>query len=388
MNKLSYLEKLLDGAEVEWKPLGEVLVRTKGTQITADKMKQLHKDRAPLKIFAGGRTIAYVNFEDIPAKDINRKPSIIVKSRGNIEFEYYDEPFSHKNEMWSYHSNDDSIRIKYVYHILKLNEPYFQGLGSKMQMPQIATPDTDKYQIPIPCPENQKKSLAIQAEIVRILDAFTQLTAELTAELTARKKQYDYYREQLLTFKDGEVEWKTLGEVFHMRAGQQISASQIMENASTEYPYPCFGGNGIRGFVKEKSHEGKYLLIGRQGALCGNIQRTKGKLYATEHAVVVTARNEVNVDWAFHILTAMNLNQYASQAAQPGLAVGKLQSLKIPLPSIDKQIRDASILDKFDTLTTSLSEGLPHEIELRKKQYEYYRDLLLSFPKPVEGAIR
>ena len=128
------------------------------------------------------------------------------------------------------------------------------------------------------------------------------------------------------------------------------------------------------------------MLIGRQGDLCGNIQRKKGKLYATEHAVVVTARNEVNVDWAFHILTAMNLNQYASQAAQPGLAVGKLQSLKIPLPSIDKQIRDASILDKFDTLTTSLSEGLPHEIELRQKQYEYYRNLLLSFPKPEELA--
>jgi type I restriction enzyme S subunit len=121
MSKMNALEKLLDGAEVQWKPLGKVLVRTKGTPITAGQMKQLHKDGAPLKVFAGGRTIAFVNFEDIPTKDINRKPSIIVKSRGNIEFEYYDEPFSHKNEMWSYHSSDDSIAIKYVYHFLKLN---------------------------------------------------------------------------------------------------------------------------------------------------------------------------------------------------------------------------------------------------------------------------
>ena len=94
MSSVNFLEKLLDGADVEWMPLGEVLVRTKGTQITAAKMKQLHKDGAPLKVFAGGKTIAYVNFEDIPSKDINRKPSIIVKSRGNIEFEYYDKPFS------------------------------------------------------------------------------------------------------------------------------------------------------------------------------------------------------------------------------------------------------------------------------------------------------
>ena len=102
--------------------------------------------------------------------------------------------------MWSYHSNDNGINIKYVYHFLKLNEPYFHGLGSKMQMPHIATPDTDKFPIPIPCPENPKKSLEIQAEIVRILDAFT----ELTAELTARKKQYEHYRDLLLRFPKPE----------------------------------------------------------------------------------------------------------------------------------------------------------------------------------------
>nr|WP_250130866.1 restriction endonuclease subunit S [Escherichia coli] len=94
-----YLEKLLDGVEVEWKTLGKVLKRTKGTKITAGQMKALHKDNAPLKIFAGGKTVAFVDFKDIPEKDINREPSIIVKSRGIIEFEYYDKPFSHKNEM-------------------------------------------------------------------------------------------------------------------------------------------------------------------------------------------------------------------------------------------------------------------------------------------------
>lgn len=102
---MNFLEKLLDGAGVEWRPLGEVATRTKGTKITAGQMRQLHKEGAPLKIFAGGKTVAFVNFEDVPENDVNRNPSIIVKSRGIIEFEYYDKPFTHKNEMWSYHSN-------------------------------------------------------------------------------------------------------------------------------------------------------------------------------------------------------------------------------------------------------------------------------------------
>ena len=385
MSSVKFLEKLLDGVAVEWKPLGKVLVRTKGTAITAGQMKELHKDGAPLKIFAGGRTVAFVDFDDIPAKNVNREQSIIVKSRGVIEFEYYDKPFSHKNEMWSYHSKNDNIHIKYVYHFLKLNEPYFQGIGSKMQMPQIATPDTDKFEIPIPCPENPKKSLEIQAEIVRILDAFTELTAELTAELNLRKKQYNYYRDQLLSF-EGAVEWKTLGSILTMKAGQHLSASRISDVASDGFIYPCFGGNGVRGYVKEKSHSGEYLLVGRQGALCGNVQRMKGDFYATEHAVVVTVGEDVNVDFAFHMLTLMNLNQYASQSAQPGLAVGKLEGLKMPVPSLAEQVRIAGILDKFDALTNSLTEGLPREIELRQKQYAYYRDLLLSFPKPEEAA--
>ena len=113
----------------------------------------------------------------------------------------------------------------------------------------------------------------------------------------------------------------------------------------------------------------------------------KGDFYATEHAVVVTVGEDVNVDFAFHMLTLMNLNQYASQSAQPGLAVGKLEGLKMPVPSLAEQVRIAGILDKFDALTNSLTEGLPREIELRQKQYEYYRDLLLSFPKPEAPTV-
>jgi type I restriction enzyme, S subunit len=194
-----YRDKLLtfEEDEVVWKALGEILHRTKGTKITASKMKEMHKENAPLKIFAGGKTFALVKFDDIPEKDINRAPSIIVKSRGIIEFEYYDKPFSHKNEMWSYHSKDENINIKYIYYFLKTKEPYFQNIGSKMQMPQIAIPDTDKYLISIP-------SINRQNEIVEILDKFDALTNSITEalprEIELRQKQYEYYRNLLLDF--------------------------------------------------------------------------------------------------------------------------------------------------------------------------------------------
>lgn len=135
------IKKLLQGQAVVWRALGEVLVRTKGTKITAGKMKELHKSNAPIKIFAGGKTFALVDFDDIPQKDINHKPSIIVKSRGIIEFEYYDKPFSHKNEMWAYHSQNPNINIKFIYYFLKQNEPYFQKMAQKCKchklQPQI-----------------------------------------------------------------------------------------------------------------------------------------------------------------------------------------------------------------------------------------------------------
>ena len=193
-----FLQNLLNGQAVEWKPLGEVLIRTKGTKITAGQMKELHKENAPLKIFAGGKTFALVDFDDIPQKDINTNPSVIVKSRGIIEFEYYDKPFSHKNEMWSYYSDNENILIKFVYYFLKSKESYFQQLGSKMQMPQIATPDTDKFLIPIP-------PLSAQTKIVQILDKFDTLTRSISdglpREIELRQQQYEYYREMLLGFE-------------------------------------------------------------------------------------------------------------------------------------------------------------------------------------------
>jgi type I restriction enzyme S subunit len=172
-----------------------------------------------------------------------------------------------------------------------------------------------------------------------------------------------------------------MADVFVMRAGQHIPANRIADVASTERPFPCYGGNGIRGYVSLSSHTGDHLLVGRQGALCGNVKRATGEFYATEHAVVATPKPAVDVSWAFHMLTFMNLNQYASKSAQPGLAVGKLESVLIAVPPIDEQRRTGVTLDKFNASMNDISISLTVELNARRKQYGHYRDRLLSFSK-------
>ncbi len=113
-----------------------------------------------------------------------------------------------------------------------------------------------------------------------------------------------------------------------MKAGRHIKATEISDFPSKTHPFPCYGGNGIRGYVSEYSHDGAYVIIGRQGALCGNVKRTKGKFYATEHAVVTEALDDLNIDWTYHMLEIMNLNQYASKSAQPVLQLTILRHLK------------------------------------------------------------
>ncbi|MDK2709782.1 restriction endonuclease subunit S [Enterobacter cloacae] len=393
MNELNFLEKLLDGIDVEWMSLGNIgsFIRGNGLQkkdFVESGFPAIHYGQIYTRYgLSADKTFTYVSPELAnKLRKAQRNDLLLATTSENDEdvvkpLAWLGGEVAISGDMMLFRHEQN---VKYLAHFFQSEMFQKQKMkyisGAKVR--RVSSGDLAKIKTPIPCPNNPEKSLAIQSEIVRILDTFTALTAELTAELSMRKKQYNYYRDQLLSFNDGEVECKTLGEIIQMRAGQHISTSKIMERREDDYVYPCFGGNGIRGYVKQKSHDGEHLLIGRQGALCGNVKRMKGQFYATEHAVVVSALPGVNIDWAFHMLTAMNLNQYASKSAQPGLAVGKLQELKLPVPSIKRQEYIASILDKFDMLTDSITEGLPREIELRQKQYEYYRDMLFSFPKP------
>ncbi|KAD3515019.1 restriction endonuclease subunit S [Arthrobacter yangruifuii] len=248
---------------------------------------------------------------------------------------------------------------------------------SSSKISAISTQNLARAVMPVP-------PLRVQQEIVRILDEFTQLEtelkAELEAELEARRQQYEHHRTALLE-SSGAAPHSQLQDLVDMRSGRFIAAAEISSTADPLHPYPCYGGNGLRGYVALCNQIGQKVLIGRQGALSGNVHRVSGEFYATEHAIVVTPREkvEIDIDWAFHMLTAMNLNQYVSQGAQPGLAVGTLKTLTVPLPPLNEQKHVASTLDKLDALVNDLGYGLPAEITARRKQYEYYRDRLLTF---------
>ena len=158
-----------------------------------------------------------------------------------------------------------------------------------------------------------------------------------------------------------------------MQAGKFVSANDIQDEQTGEYFYPCYGGNGLRGYVKKYNNDGDFTLVGRQGALCGNVQIVSGKFYATEHAVVTDGYGQTNVKWAFYFLTALNLNQYATATAQPGLAVSNILEVLLPLPPLSEQHR---IVEKL--------EGLLPLIE----QYDVAQSQLDTLNDELKGLLK
>ena len=151
-------------------------------------------------------------------------------------------------------------------------------------------------------------------------------------------------------------EWTTLGELFTLQAGKNITAKDISDKEDPKHRFPCYGGNGLRGYVCGYNRDGRFPLIGRQGALCGNINLADGLFYATEHAVVVETYCETDVDWAVHTLTHLNLNQYATSTAQPGLSVSTINEVLIPLPPIEEQRRIVNCLNKWLVLIDQIEQ--------------------------------
>jgi type I restriction enzyme S subunit len=253
--------------------------------------------------------------------------------------------------------------------------------------PSLTQAILNKIEIPIP-------PLNIQAEIVRILDAFTALTAELTAELTARKKQYNYYRDQLLSFEEGEVEWKTLGDIGEVRMCKRILKNQTSETG--DIPFYKIGtfGKEPNAYISQEifnEYKARYsypkigeVLISASGTI-GRAVIFDGKdAYFQDSNIIWIENNESQAlnKYLFYFYKIANWNVAEGGTIQR-LYNDNLRKMKIPIPPLAEQTRIVAILDKFDALTNSITEGLPREIKLRQQQYEYYRDLLLSFPKPI-----
>lgn len=211
-------------------------------------------------------------------------------------------------------------------------------------------------------PEDMKKSIlqmAMQGKLVEQRpeegtadELYEQIVAEKArlikdGKIKKEKPLPDITEDEIPFEIPSSWKWVRIGEVFSLQAGKNISSSKIFEEPSEEHKYPCYGGNGLRGYVNLSNRLGKHTLIGRQGALCGNINIAQDEFYATEHAVVVDNFSDTDTDWTAYFLKALNLNQYATATAQPGLAVSNIIKVLIPLPPLEEQKRIVAKIEEL-----------------------------------------
>ncbi|MFW7502588.1 restriction endonuclease subunit S [Escherichia coli] len=266
----------------------------------------------------------------------------------------------------------------------------YSGMGN----PKLMSHQVENIPVPIPCPDNPEKSLAIQSEIVRILDKFSALTAALTAELSMRKKQYNYYRDQLLSLEEDEIEWKALDDVCALiSAGGDVPENSVKGQVkpTNEYPYPIYANatdeKGLYGYTDSYKIDSDAVTISARGAKVGYHTVRDAKFTPIIRLIVLVAnKNLVRTRYLNYVLDMTAIG--GTDGGIPQLTVPMVKKITVPIPfasnpnrSLAEQDRIIAILDKFEILTNSINEGLPREINLRQKQYEYYRDLLLSFPK-------
>lgn len=180
--------------------------------------------------------------------------------------------------------------------------------------------------------------------------------------------------------RDSGIEWlgqipkhwevKKLKYVANLKSGENITSEKIKEKGD----YPVYGGNGLRGYYSEFTNDGDYILIGRQGALCGNIKYAKNRFWASEHAIVCYLESNINWLWFGKLLESMNLNQYNQSAAQPGLAVGVIKNLSIPFPKTEQQNEIVEFIIDYEKRTDEIIEKTRNEIGLLKE----YKTALIS----------
>lgn len=347
-------------------------------------MKELDSANGTIKVFAGGNTTANIQIGDIPEKYIITKPSIIVKSRGNIDFEYYEGPFTHKNELWSYSTNSNNVNLKYIYYILKVNKYSFinKAKANSVKLPQLTVGDTDNFAIHIP-------DINVQEEIVKILDSFTNLIDALNEELSLRQKQFEYYREKLLTFDDKSINVNiiSLGEI-----GNVCMCKRIMRNETNNeggipfYKIGTFGGIADSFISKDKFEEykNKYnypklgdILISASGTIGKTVVFDGKPSYYQDSNIVWIDNDETKVINSFlrYIYTVIDW-KVDDGGVIKRLYNSNIRSTLITYPK-EKTIQQSIVskLDAFESLISSLKE----EIALRQKQYEYYREKLLTF---------
>jgi type I restriction enzyme S subunit len=413
---MSKLDKLLEGVLVEWKCLGEICEVGDGNHSSKyPKSNEMVNHGVP---FIRGTNIVKGTISDKDMKYITSEKhkelkkghlkayDVLITNRGEIgKTAYIPKHFAGSNlnsQLAWLRSNPEVILPKYLFFVLNTTHIQSGISGEGGALKQLTIKNIKLITIPVP-------SLKIQKEIVHVLDAFQELTTELTSELKARKKQYSYYREQLLTFKENEVEHlpmddESLGEF--IRGKRFVKTDMISEGVpcihyGEMYTHYDTWADKTKSFVSKELVENKNLRLAEKGdvvlvAAGETIEDIgKGTAWLGEEGVVIHDacfyyKSDLNPKYVAYFTRTRQFHDQIKKHIRTGkisaINAKGLGKAIIPIPSTKEQERIVSILDKFDILTTSTSEGLPKEIALRKKQYEYYRNKLLTFPKDTVEA--
>ena len=417
-----YLERLLEGEAVEWKTLGEVAELYTG--LSGKNKEHFKKGNAPYVTYKNifenlavdSSILEMVRIEaDERQHSIKYGDILITGSSENIEEVGMASVVTFHPETGIYlNSFSFGIRFhptvqlspeftKYLFRSDLLRKQIMKTASGVTRF-NVSKKKFSAITIPIP-------PLRVQARIVEILDKFTQLEAELekelAAELEARKKQYAYYRDQLLNFSqcpplNVNIEWKTLGEVAELVRGNGLSKKDFSEFGVPAIHYGqiyTYYGNETEetlSFVSptiakklQKVYPGNIVItntseniedVCKSVLFSGNVEAVTGG-----HATIIRPKDYILPKYLVYYTLTLDFFTQKKRLAKGtkviDVSAKDLAKIVIPIPPLSEQRRIVNILDRFDTLTNSISEGLPKEIALRHKQYEYYRDALLNFPR-------
>ncbi|GAA8587485.1 restriction endonuclease subunit S [Helicobacter pylori] len=394
MNRIEKLLQTLAPKGVEFRKLGEVCEIIRGKRVT--KKEILDKGKYPV-VSGGIGFMGYLN-------EYNREENTItIAQYGTAGFvNWQNQKFWANDVCFSVIPNETLIINRYLYYVLTNKQNYLYSISNRSAIPySISSNNIMQITIPIP-------PLEIQQEIVKILDAFTELNTELNTELKARKKQYQYYQNMLLDFKDINsnhkdakmsaktypkrlksllqtlapkgVEFRKLGEVCDFQKGKSIT-----KKAVTFGKVPVIsGGRQPAYYHNEANRSGETIAISSSGVYAGYVSYWDIPVFLADSFSVSPKQKTLMPKYLFHYLTTQQNAIHATKSTGgiPHVYSKDLQNFLIPIPPLEIQQEIVKILDQFLALTTDLLAGIPAEIEARKKQYEYYREKLLTF-KPL-----
>ena len=389
-NNRTFLEKLLDGAEVEWKPLIKVASLTRGRVISKE---YLANNLGDYPVYSS-QTVNNGEIGKINSFDFDGEFVSWTTDGANAGTVFYRSgKFSITNVCGLIKiQNNFELNYKFLFYWLSIEAKnhVYSGMGN----PKLMSHQMEKILIPIP-------PLSVQTEIVKILDALTALTSELTSELILRRKQYEYYRDKLLSEEElGKVgfEWRTLGDVAKIQRGASPRPiSQYITDNPNGIPWIKIGDTSLDSKYIENTAQ-KITIEGAEKSRIlksGDFVMSNSMSYGRPYILKISGaihdgwasisdfENILNSDFLYYYLSSNTVQSYwngkINSSSVSNLNSDIIKSLPIPIPTLNIQIEIAKTLDKFETLTNSITEGLPLAIEQSQKRYEYYRELLLNF---------